>query len=589
MGALRIPDGPRGLLCWPPLTQWEMLIDENRARVATWEFDVAGVPGSQLRAAARKSVLALAAIEDEPGELDRPLIVTGHQPQFYHPGIWMKAYAVKSEAERLGGYGINLAVDHDAGELAAEIPWRDGAGLHVTKQYLVQPQAGRPLETLPAPTREQVEQFIVAVEERLATLGEDVRLELWRTFADSLRSVAGSANSAADVGWRSRVRYEQALGYELIPDLPVSRISGTREFLLFFVHWVINAKSLLQAYNRALAEFRTIHGVRSMGNPFPDLLVRPDGAVELPFWGLTEAGIRRKLYVESAGDGDDIVLTNLEGVFARLPARGGWDAVDALLDAGVQVRPRAVPLTVYHRLFVGDLFIHGTGGARYDEVTDGLIRHYFGIEPPQLAVVSATLHLPFSERPVQPSALRALRHKLRDLVWNPQRYAWEAAGRDDETDEQLATLLREKERLINEIGVATTERPLPSGVPAGAPRGGRGAVLTPTGSRKRDLTRAIESTNARLYELLADVVQATEAQLDGLTVKARSGETAARRTYPFFLHDPGDMWQLLRDVPQMTRKPGLADRVQQTVGDRTHEGDVREGDEAAVACCGVDC
>lgn len=580
MGALRTPDGPQGSLCWPPVSEWQGLVEQNRMGVAAWQFDVEGVPGTELRTAARRSVLAFAGVKDAGKRLNNPLIVTGHQPQFYHPGIWMKAFVVTAAVARQGGYGLNLAVDHDAGELAAEIPWRDESGLHVAKQYLVQPRPGRPLETLPPPTVEQVDGFIAAVDERLATLG-DVRPLLWQTFADGLRAVvSGSgaalgdetggvrgvvapARNAAEVGWRSRAMYERALGYELIPDVPVSRISGTREFLLFFVHWVVNASKLREAYNQALFEFRTRHGVRSAGNPFPDLLVRPDGAVELPFWGLTKDGIRRKLYAERAGA--DLVLTNLEGVFARLPAVGGEEAVNALLDAGVAIRPRAVPLTVFHRLFVADLFVHGTGGARYDEVTDALIRTYFGVEPPRYAVVSATMHVPLGETPVQPSAVRSLQHKLRDLVWNPQRYAWEAAGADEATDAQLAALLREKERLITEIERAQAERSR------------SGSEVGPVGgSMKRDLTRAIEATNARLYGLLADVVRTTEEQLAALMAAARSGSAATRRTYPFFLHDPAHMQALPNGAVD-----GAVDEV--------HSDDNTYTDDATVACCGAEC
>lgn len=566
------PDGPRGALCRPPLSDWQTFIEANRTTAAGWRFHIEGVSAGQLRERARRAVLALALDSDgQPAlrqpDADAPLIVTGHQPQFYHPGIWAKAFAATKAAEQLGGYGLNLAVDHDAGELAAEVPWRDGDGLHVAKQYLVSPRPGRPLETLPAPTAAQIEQFAADVESRLASLGDEGDVEdllrRWRRFADGLREVVregpgekGSELSAGELGRRSRALYEKRAGVQLIPDVPVSSISVTPEFLLFFVHWVVNAHALLVAYNDALAEFRARHNVRSAGNPFPDLLIRPDGAVELPFWGLTGSGVRRKLYARR--EGDQIVLENLEGRFATVPSAGGMAAVEALQRAGVDVRPRAVPLTAFHRLFVADLFIHGTGGARYDEVTDGLIRRYFHAEPPKLAVVSATIHLPLGDLPVQPSALQALRDKLRDLVWNPQRYAWEAFGADDETDAQLAELVGEKERLIDEMVKLTRGD--------SATRDGAGAGReSAAGSPKKRLTKAIEATNARLYGLLAGVVERTEAQLEDLKNRARSGNAATRRTYPFFFHD--------------------ADAVAALFGD----DDVSADDATAVACCTADC
>ena len=49
--------------------------------------------------------------------------------------------------------------------------------------------------------------------------------------------------------------------------------------------------------------------------------------------------------------------------------------------------------SVRPRLFVGDVFIHGIGGAKYDRITDGLIRRYYQVEPSNMACVSATLLL----------------------------------------------------------------------------------------------------------------------------------------------------------------------------------------------------
>lgn len=542
MRSLSTPPGPKGVLCEPPLSTWSDVAQANRVAAEKWDFDILGVSGARLRTDARRMVLRLAGLTSDGAEGDEasPLFVTGHQPEFYHPGVWMKAFAVTEAAGVAGGLGLNWVVDHDAGELAAQIPTRrrgsDGADgeLSVEVRRLVAAGAGTPFETLPAPTPLQADAFVEAVDTDLKTVRLRAERELWRTFADGLLRLLEDELSAADIGWRSRATYERTLGHELIPDVPLSLVCGTKEFLWFFVYWVQHAEGLLQAYNRALAHVRGLRSIRSAANPFPDLSIRPDGAVELPFWGLTDAGIRRKLYVHK--EGHYFVLSHLEGEFAKIPLVDGKrvdgeQAVGSLLEAGVQVRPRAVPLTVFSRLFVADLFVHGTGGARYDEVTDRLIEDFFGVEPPTFAVVSATVHLPLQDLPVQPSALWALQHKLRDLQFNPQRYAWEAMGSHQSIDEKLGPLLREKERLIDEI------RNIPRGSPASSSRGP---------SPKRVLTRAIEKANAELYALLTDVERDTERRLARLQSQARSGAAATRRTYPFFLYDPAQMWTLMR-------------------------------------------
>src|SRR5690606_3929262 len=172
---------------------------------------------------------------------------------------------------------------------------------------------------------------------------------------------------------------------------------------------------------------------------------------------------------------------------------------------------------------------------RYDEVTDRFIKSAFGVPAPWYAVVSATLHLPLGPRPVQAGALRAQRRKLRDLRFNPQRYAWELEDLDDE----VAGLLRRKEELIEEIQRVDDEsaRMPATGVMVRGQGGGP--------SRKRVLTREIEHVNAALYAALRPVDEDARRRLAELEAMAEAGAVATRRTYPFFLFDPADVRALL--------------------------------------------
>ena len=42
-----------------------------------------------------------------------PIIMGGHQPDLFHPGVWLKNFAIDAYARRLGGTAINLIVDTD--------------------------------------------------------------------------------------------------------------------------------------------------------------------------------------------------------------------------------------------------------------------------------------------------------------------------------------------------------------------------------------------------------------------------------------------------------------------------------------------
>jgi hypothetical protein len=107
---------------------------------------------------------------------------------------------------------------------------------------------------------------------------------------------------------------------------------------------------------------------------------------------------------------------------------------------GGKIRPRALLTTLYARLFLSDLFIHGIGGAKYDEVTDALLMDYFGCPPPAYLTATATLRLPLPIPNVSESDLRQVRQQLRDLQWHGE---WQAAA------EQNALAARKRALLAN--------------------------------------------------------------------------------------------------------------------------------------------
>ena len=108
-------------------------------------------------------------------------------------------------------------------------------------------------------------------------------------------------------------------------------------------------------------------------------------------------------------------------------------------------------LTLYNRLFISDLFIHGLGGAKYDLVTDEIIREFFKVEPPHFLVVSCTLYLDFkSSSGASDSKISALEKKTRDLEFNPERYVDELSLTKKERN-QIGELAEKKTELIKKI------------------------------------------------------------------------------------------------------------------------------------------
>jgi hypothetical protein len=101
--------------------------------------------------------------------------------------------------------------------------------------------------------------------------------------------------------------------------------------------------------------------------------------------------------------------------------------------ATFKLRPRALATTMYARIFLSDLFIHGIGGAKYDELGDEITRRYLGIEPPELMVVSATTLLPVDQKLISspsdavisklPETVAATRIEIRRTRFSPETFA----------------------------------------------------------------------------------------------------------------------------------------------------------------------
>lgn len=256
-----------------------------------------------------------------------------------------------------------------------------------------------------------------------------------------------------------RIETERRWGCENL-ELSVSKLSQTTAFRRFAAHITANLPRFRTAYNRTVAEYRREHGIKSKSHPVPDLA---DG--ELPFWEFTETG-------------------RVRATPATPPER---------------LRPRALTLTLFVRLCLADWFIHGIGGAKYDEVTDAIIRDFFGLEPPAFQVVTGTLHLPSRLFPSTPDDVAALELKLRRLQWNPESFL---------PSDHPARL--EKERL-------TAEKP-----------NGRPAVRR-WFARIRELTTEMRTAVAKL-------VAETGHRLDQAREEVAANAILQRRDYPWALY-----------------------------------------------------
>ena len=139
--ALRTPPHDGAVLIEPAAGSLRKLPNDNISCFAGWSGTIGGVDWATLRGRAR------AAIGADP---QTPIIMTGHQPEFIHPGVWAKSVMAQRLAQALGGCAVNLVVDNDVPKaLSVAVPVVRGEGVELSHVLLAERGAGRPYEFLP--------------------------------------------------------------------------------------------------------------------------------------------------------------------------------------------------------------------------------------------------------------------------------------------------------------------------------------------------------------------------------------------------------------------------------------------------------
>jgi hypothetical protein len=370
--------------------------------------------------------------------LTPPVIVTGHQTEFFHAGVFAKTIAADTLARRIGGQAAFLAVDSDVPKTAQlAVPQVTSRGVRRVEVPIPGCDLGRPFEAQPRAARADWLQFFAGV----TSLCEWGDRSLLPAFARAWLTGADASPAYCDALLRAHAATETALGLPGAAALRMSHLCQTPEFRVFVAALLLNARRHAEQYNAAQAAYRQRHRIRARGRPVPPLAIDERG-VELPLWAQRPDEPRRRLFAaprEGAIEllADDISLGTLpRDDLARTAVHADpWP----LERAGWQLRPRALALSAFARLFLADLFIHGIGGAKYDEVMEESATAFFGVAPVPACCVSATVHLPLPHSNVRLADIAAARHQCHDLRHNPQRHL---PGVPDELLQQRAELIR---------------------------------------------------------------------------------------------------------------------------------------------------
>ncbi len=519
---LRTPREDRTALIEPSAERVGELLAVNAARRAGYAYDLQGRPLAEFVRQARQELLHLACRwtssyrDTDSSQLDSAttILVAGHQPQLFHPGVWFKSFVLDRLARQHQAMAINLIVDNDTVKQSSLlVPGGAPDAPTVAALPLDQSAAPVPYEERRIVDRRLFRSFGDRVTSQLSSLVPDPLVRHYWPMA--VRGMCRTDNLGACLA-QSRHQLEGEWGLKTW-EVPVSWLCQTESFAWFVTHLLAHLPRFREAYNEVVQAYRRVHHIRSTAHPMPDLAVEGEW-LESPFWIWNDDNPeRRRLFVRRRSEA--MILSDRHGLELELPLVPEGDCRRAvarlveLPERGIKLRSRALTTTLWSRLVLGDLFLHGIGGAKYDQVTDGVISRFFGLQPPDYLVVSATVHLPIPHRKTTAEDLRVVKQGLRELTFHPEVYLDDDASSAADTGLDPQSLIAEKRHWIQ------TEP-------------------TPVNARQRCL--AIRRINESLQPLVAADRARLQEERDRVTHGLRVESVLSSREYAFCLY-PADL------------------------------------------------
>jgi len=522
---LRVPRKDRSLYAVPELPHGPELARGNAELLQESTVDIQGRSLTELRSSAREELLQAAVKYTQSWTADasytdnfQTLYVTGHQPQLYHPGVWVKNSAINRFANGPGAIGVNLVVDNDTYSTAGlKVPAGDRAQpqFHTIPFDATRPT--QPWEGVEIQDTSLFESFGERVSEHMGSWGiQPLIEELWPLVLKHAKKTL----RLADCFTAARNQLERSWGLTNL-ELPLSQLCSHDSFFWFVSHLLAHLPRFREEYNRALAEYREVNKVRSHTHPVPELRQTGDW-LEAPFWIWRDgAHQRQRLFAQQSGN--TITLRAEETEIARLPltsnadAAGAVDALQGLSRQGWRLRTRALTTTLFARLFFADLFIHGIGGAKYDEMTNRLLDRFYGITPPEFMAVSATVLLPLDPYPVALADASRATAMLRDLRFNAEKYF------DANQQAKFAGELLEKQNLLTEA-----EQEKERKLPRAERRQGR--------YERTARARRLQAIRDEFAAELSDQTERISTELDQIERRLTANKVLASREYSFALY-----------------------------------------------------
>lgn len=504
--------------------------------VSVFEIDNSRL--NQLRTTARRRLvesaqsylIKLASIAEEAGLKEnsqqvltgdpatQPIVMTGHQPVIFHPGLAFKYQITEQVAAQNQAIGISVSIDTDRGDSGqftfpkwaspnakTEAP-TSTADFPISREVQTVAKSHNLYAHGRLQAASDIEATAAQVLQNLKGLSPPVSTQLTTDVFASYERLAATKCSSAEAN--TILRSQHGIGGRLL-EIPLSAIASFPEALTLTADILKQSQQFAKVYNSALKLFREEHGIRNAANPFPDLKISGE-LCELPFWVVDhENRVRHVLEVQQDGDVTRLIANNqtIDSFTGSISS----DALEPMLLQNIQLVPRGALITAFLRLLFSDLFVHGVGGARYDQFTDEFIRTWWNCEPPAFTLATAS-RFAFPKQKLQIERIQSLKINMRDMQFNPQRH-FDQNVFPPALEATLKSLSEEKLQIVAQLKDAKAK-----------------------GESASEFGKRIQSITEQIKAVVADHFQNDLQLLDDLTPE--QVDTINSRTYPWFFFEP---------------------------------------------------
>ena len=467
---------------------------------------------------------------------DHPLILTGHQPVFYHPGLWAKCLTASLLAEAVQGTACHKITDtalspehlHYMPEVEENGKARRQQIDFFQNKDLKKDEKTMPYAFLPPPDFSALEKIFgdaqvfspPSVKKNIKEYEEKIKIApkdypTWNDFhLYTLNLLDGFSGT-------------QRLY------MTASKLWESEPFIQFLTYWFTNLPELTEHYNQALNDYRKKYQIKHKMTPISNLRFE-NWWFEVPFWAVTKFHQRHSLWAKKEGKHFMLKTKGAEGTYSveMEDFRGGLGVLP------ISIWPKAMPQTLFCRFYLCDYFIHGVGGSAYEEVNDIFFERLFKLKPLSFGTVTATYY-------IEPQDIKGVENILnheakiqwweRALTQNPEylftrREVWERdlpsfmldQFRKCFDNEDLRKLANEKQVLLENL-----KDP----------------------ARKADAAARIKDVNFSLFDGYTEILRALENGLLDVERVRQLKDVLSYREYPFFCYSPDvftEMYEKLR-------------------------------------------